>query len=163
MDEIKALLDRYMDGATTCAEEQQLRQYFRTHADALPDEWKPLRALFLFVDDEREALELGEESSDSALEAELPVPTEATEQHAAPVVSIRRRARRVWLAVASVAAVLLLVALPFIKGRGHSAYAIIDGQRTNDQEVVMQEAEAALQEVAIDDEDAFGALGEMAL
>lgn len=162
MDEIKALLDRYMDGATTCAEEQQLRQYFRTHADALPDEWKPLRALFLFVDDEREALELGEALTDSVLEAELPMQTE-TEQHVAPLVSIRRRARRVWLAVASVAAVLLLVALPFIKGRGHSAYAIIDGQRTNDQEVVMQEAEAALQEVAIDDEDAFGALGEMAL
>lgn len=161
MDEIKALLDRYIDGATTCAEEQQLRQYFRTHADALPDEWKPLRALFLFVDDEREALELGEESSDSALEAEHPTQTE-TEQRAS-FVSIRRRARRTWLAVASVAAVLLLVALPFIKGRGHSAYAIIDGQRTNDQEVVMQEAEAALQEVAIDDEDAFGALGEMAL
>lgn len=133
MDEIKALIDKYMDGETTNAEEQLLRDYFRTLADTLPAEWKPLGALFRFVD---------------------------KEQHA-PVVSIRQKVRRTWLAVASVAAVLLLVALPFIKGNSHTAYAVIDGQRTTNQEVVMQEAEAALQQVAIDEEDAFGALEEM--
>lgn len=152
MEEIKSLLDKYMDGATTNAEEQRLRSYFRSHADALPDEWKPFRALFLFVEDERKAA--GEFSVDDD--------RKATDEQL-PLVSIRRRMRRVWFAVASVAAaVLLLVGLPFIKGQG-KAYAIINGQRTTDQAVVMQEAEDALQLVAIDDDDAFGALGEMTL
>lgn len=138
---LKQLIDRYMDGLTTNEEERILRNYFRQTTD-VPDEWKPLRAIFRFVETEQEA---------------LPQP----QQTSARVVSIHRRVWQRWVAVASVAAaVLVLGALPFITQRGRN-FAIINGQRTTSQTVIMQEAENALQLVAIDDADAFGALDEL--
>ena len=54
--DIKALIDRYMAGETTNEEEATMRQWFRLAGDAIPDEWRPLRALLSFVDEERDAL-----------------------------------------------------------------------------------------------------------
>ena len=52
--DIRMLIDRYMSGDTTNEEEATLRTWFRLAGDDIPEEWRPLRALFGFVDEERE-------------------------------------------------------------------------------------------------------------
>ena len=52
--DIRTLIDRYMSGDTTNEEETTLRTWFRLAGDDMPEEWRPLRALFSFVDEERE-------------------------------------------------------------------------------------------------------------
>ena len=55
--DIRTLIDRYMSGDTTNEEETTLRTWFRLAGDDMPEEWQPLRALFSFVDEERETRE----------------------------------------------------------------------------------------------------------
>ena len=55
--DIRTLIDRYMSGDTTNEEETTLRTWFRLAGDDMPEEWRPLRALFSFVDEERETRE----------------------------------------------------------------------------------------------------------
>ena len=52
---IQALLDKYLDGATSAAEEQELRRYFASAGEGVPDRWAPFKALFAYVDTERQA------------------------------------------------------------------------------------------------------------
>ena len=61
-----------------------------------------------------------------------------------------------WTAVAAVVVgmVILVIAWP----KGDQAFAVINGQRTTDTEVIMREAELALQMVASDDNETFDAL-----
>ena len=51
---IQALLDKYLDGATSAAEEQELRRYFASAGEGVPDRWAPFKALFAYVDTERQ-------------------------------------------------------------------------------------------------------------
>ena len=51
--DIRMLIDRYMSGDTTNEEEATLRTWFRLAGDDIPEEWRPLRALFCFVDEQR--------------------------------------------------------------------------------------------------------------
>lgn len=153
-DKISILIDRYLDGLTSNVEEKELRDYFRSHAD-VPEEWQSLRPLFLFVDAERAALQTNAEVSTS--ETVTPVEPKA------PTAKLHPPTRRIWLAWASAAAaILLFVAVPFIRGKDDKNFAIINGERTTNQEIVMQEAEDALEMVAIEDDDAFSALSVMA-
>ena len=55
--DIRTLIERYMSGETTNDEEATLRTWFQLAGDDVPEEWRPLRALFSFVDDERLASE----------------------------------------------------------------------------------------------------------
>lgn len=50
---IKQLLDKYLDGETSSAEERALRGYFTNKANNIPEEWMPYRALFTYIAEER--------------------------------------------------------------------------------------------------------------
>ena len=45
---ISQLIERFMEGQSTLAEEQELAQYFATHE--VSDEWKPLKDMFAYFD-----------------------------------------------------------------------------------------------------------------
>lgn len=45
---INQLIERFMEGQSTLAEEQELAQYFATHE--VSDEWKPLQDMFAYFD-----------------------------------------------------------------------------------------------------------------
>lgn len=141
-NKVKVLIDRYMNGETTADEERQLRHFFRT-AQSLPDEWLPLRALFAYVDSEAEK---------SCLPAETQVKQKTISLH---------HIRKWWLAGAVAASLLLATGLFWPDEKEDRNFAVIDGQRTTNQHIVEQEAEQALQLVAITDEEAFGALNEI--
>lgn len=47
---IRTLLDRFFEGDTTLAEEQELYAYFRQDSAALPEDLVPLRDMFLDLD-----------------------------------------------------------------------------------------------------------------
>ena len=54
---IEGLIDKYLSGGTNGLEEAALRDFFaKRHAENIPVEWQPLKAMFAFVDDEREQL-----------------------------------------------------------------------------------------------------------
>lgn len=50
---IKQLLDKYLDGETSSAEERALRGYFTNKGNNIPEEWMPYRALFTYIAEER--------------------------------------------------------------------------------------------------------------
>lgn len=133
-DYIRALLDKYMDGLTSAGEEEALRGYFSNPKNAVPDEWKPYKALFAYVCSERE-------KQPEALAAKP------------------KTRHKAWLYAASVAAcaaLLLAVALP--KMRPADDYVVVDGKVYTNQETVQKEALEALQMVSADEDDSFGAL-----
>lgn len=141
MEQISMLLDKYMDGETSNAEEARLRQYFATAGNDMPDEWRAYKALFRY-----EAEEI----------ANMPAAIPSAGRPKA-------RRRRMWMAGAASAAtaaamlVCLLTALP----RGEKNYAVIDGKKYTDREVVMQEAEEALSIVSSSEDDTFEALEQL--
>ena len=55
--DIRKLIDRYMSGETTNEEEAKLRSWFRLAGDNIPEEWRPLRALFSFVDEAKASIQ----------------------------------------------------------------------------------------------------------
>ncbi len=50
---IKILIDKYFDGATSLAEEQQIADYL-SHQDNLPEQWQALKIMMCAVEDIRE-------------------------------------------------------------------------------------------------------------
>lgn len=131
---IQALLDKYLDGATSAAEEQELRRYFASAGEGVPDRWVPFKALFAYVDTERQA------------EAPLTVP------HS------RAKARlRLFITSAAAAAVIVFAVIMYGNRRPES-YAVIDGKVYTDRATVTDEALDALQIVSSDFGDSFDAL-----
>lgn len=150
--DISTLVDRYMAGETTNEEETTLRQWFRLAGDAVPDEWRPLRAMFSFVDTERDTV-AGQRDG------------RRRERHAATADIMRRLRRpRVWISSAvAAAAVAIAFAVPTFTGGGSHephCYAVIDGKVYTNPRIVKEEAIDALQSVSTDD-DPFSALGMM--
>lgn len=131
---IQALLDKYLDGATSAAEEQELRRYFASAGEGVPDRWAPFKALFAYVDTESQA------------EAPLTVP------HS------RAKARlRLFITSAAAAAVIVFAVIMYGNRRPES-YAVIDGKVYTDRATVTDEALDALQIVSSDCGDSFDAL-----
>lgn len=161
-EHIGVLVDRYMDGATTCAEEQELREYFRTAAD-IPAAWRPLKAMMAFVDAERGTLAgRCDWLSRPAAEIALPV-VEASEADSEPVETGASKPgkRLLWWSAAAVAAVIAVLLLPLARSGKIGDYAIVDGERVVAEDVIMREAEDAIRLVSIDEMDVFGALNSM--
>ncbi|MCI6161416.1 MAG: hypothetical protein SPI18_00925 [Prevotella sp.] len=141
-EDVRTLLDKYLDGTTSNAEEQALRRYFTTNGKDVPEEWKVYRALFSF-----EACERKQHESHAVT--------------ARPRKDTSIRQMLIWSASIAASAIFLFsVALPQM-GRETRNYVLIDGQKQTDKEVVMQEAEAALTQVSSDEEESFGALRQM--
>lgn len=151
--DIRTLIDRYMSGDTTNEEETTLRTWFRLAGDDMPEEWRPLRALFSFVDEERETRETDDAATVS--------PTLIPPQHRAALLRALHRPR-IWIssAVAAVAVAIVMLVPPMNKAFAPEPqnYAVIDGKVYTSQKVINEQVDEAFQTVAVDNEDPFSAL-----
>ena len=153
-DDIQQLLDSYMAGTTTNDDEARLRTFFATHDD-IPAEWTVYRALFAYVGAERQA----RAAAPAAPVTTAPASAPTTQRR--PAMHIVSRARRLWIAAASVAAVVVLGALLW-QPADHTSYAVIDGRMCTNQHEVKAEALSALQNIELEgDDQAFSALGDL--
>lgn len=151
--DIRTIIDRYMSGDTTNEEEATLRTWFRLAGDDMPEEWRPLKALFSFVDEERETAE--------ADTAETVAPADAS-LHSRNTSLIALRRPRIWIssAVAAVAVAIVMLVPPMNKAFAPEPqnYAVIDGKVYTSQKVINEQVDEAFQTVAVDNEDPFSAL-----
>lgn len=151
--DIRTIIDRYMSGDTTNEEEATLRSWFRLAGDDMPEEWRPLKALFSFVDEERETAE--------ADAAETVAPADAS-LHSRNTSLIALRRPRIWIssAVAAVAVAIVMLVPPMNKAFAPEPqnYAVIDGKVYTSQKVINEQVDEAFQTVAVDNEDPFSAL-----
>lgn len=151
--DIRTIIDRYMSGETTNEEEATLRTWFRLAGDDMPEEWRPLKALFSFVDEERETAE--------ADAAETVVPADAS-LHSRNTSLIALRRPRIWIssAVAAVAVAIVMLVPPMNKTFAPEPqnYAVIDGKVYTSQKVINEQVDDALQTVSVEDDDPFSAL-----
>ena len=136
-NQIKQLLERYLDGDTSKAEEEQLRQYF-AETTLVPPEWRPYKALFAWETRETR-----------------PVCCDSIATNRA------RRLRR--LAIAAGIAALVLLTATLLRQSATSPlpsgnYAIVEGYIITDAALVAQEAEQALLMVASTEEETFDAI-----
>ena len=131
--DIRMLIDRYMSGDTTNEEEATLRTWFRLAGDDIPEEWRPLRALFGFVDEQRS----------TTLQRAMHRP-------------------RIWIssAVAAVAIVIVMFVTQIynVSTTTPQNYAVIDGKLYTNQEVINEQVDEALQTVSAESDDPFSAL-----
>ena len=136
--DIRMLIDRYMSGDTTNEEEATLRTWFRLAGDDIPEEWRPLRALFGFVDEERET------------------------PHRRNTLLIALHRPRIWIssAVAAVAIVIVMFVTQMynVSTTTPQNYAVIDGKVYTNQEVINEQVDEALQTVSAENDDPFSAL-----
>ena len=136
--DIRMLIDRYMSGDTTNEEEATLRTWFRLAGDDIPEEWRPLRALFGFVDEERETL------------------------HRRNTLLIALHRPRIWISSAVAAAAIAIVMLVPSMNKAFAPtpqnYAVIDGKLYTNQEVINEQVDEALQTVSAENNDPFSAL-----
>lgn len=146
--DIRTLIDRYMSGDTTNEEETTLRTWFRLAGDDMPEEWRPLRALFSFVDEERETREADDAATVS--------PTLIPPQRRATLLRALHRPR-IWISSAVAAAAVALVMLDAVTHTQQN-YAVIDGKVYTSQKVINEQVDDALQTVSVEDDDPFSAL-----
>lgn len=138
---IKQLLDKYLDGETSSAEERALRGYFTNKGNNIPEEWMPYRALFTYIAEERA------DEGETAETIDINV-NKADKAH-----------RRGWIYAAATAAAAILIAVVMISlPRSNDNYAVIDGKVYTNKKVVEDEALKALQMVSSDNDDNFDAL-----
>lgn len=138
---IKQLLDKYLDGETSSAEERALRGYFINKGNNIPEEWMPYRALFTYIAEERA------DEGETAETIDINV-NKAVKAH-----------RRGWIYAAATAAAAILIAVVMISlPRQNDNYAVIDGKVYTNKKVVEDEALKALQMVSSDNDDNFDAL-----
>lgn len=151
--DIRTIIDRYMSGETTNEEEATLRTWFRLAGDDMPEEWRPLKALFSFVDEERDKTE--------ADAAETVAPADASQPRRNTLLIALRRPR-IWIssAVAAAAVAIVMLVPPMNKAFAPEPqnYAVIDGKVYTSQKVINEQVDDALQTVAVDNEDPFSAL-----
>lgn len=151
--DIRTLIDRYMSGDTTNEEETTLRTWFRLAGDDMPEEWRPLRALFSFVDEERETAEADDTATVS--------PTLIPPQRRAALLRALHRPR-IWIssavAAAAVAIVMLVPPTDNAVTPTQQNYAVIDGKVYTSQKVINEQVDDALQTVSVEDDDPFSAL-----
>lgn len=156
-NDIRTLIERYMSGKTTNEEEATLRTWFRLAGEDVPEEWRPLRAMFSFVDEERL-------TSDVTKWAATEEKTTNHNLHPTPRLKILRKPS-IWTASAVAAAAIAMVLLvPAIRKNAETMpqnYAVIDGKVYTNPKVIKQQADDALEIVACEDEDPFSALDMM--
>lgn len=132
---IQQLLDKYLDGDTSIAEEEALRGYFIHSGDDIPEERRPYKALFTYIVEER---------ADKTV----------TNSHVNFKALLRYR--RVYAAMTAAAALIavMMISLPHTEKN----YAVIDGKVYTDKNIVEDEALKALDMVSSDQDADFSAL-----
>lgn len=143
MKDIRQLVEKYFDGTTTVAEEQQLRDFFIQDALILPEDLKPLKDLFAWEKQQKIVSEL---SSNSVIE-------KSSKQQ-------RSKLSQKIIMLISIAAIFMVVVLMIrqVKLGQYNDYGVINGERTTNKEILHREAEAALDIVSNDGDKDFDAL-----
>lgn len=156
------LLKKYMDGLTTNAEEKTLRDYFSNPSAIVPEEWKPYRALFSFVGEQREEFFGGsmEEADGGAME-ENDGNGSLEEKVSGEGKRRKRHVRGLVWTLSAAATLLLLVGVFFSRQRQPDCYMIVDGKMYTDRKEVKAEAVEALDMVGENSEDPFAAMDMM--
>lgn len=137
---IRTLTDRFFDGETTLSEEQELYAFFSQAPEALPEDLRPLRELFVDL-------------------KAVAVPTAV---QSVAMASQHTGRRRRWLVAATVAVLLVGGALTLFRRNAPSApaeeeyVAYIYGQRTTDPAVVLGEMQLTMVAMADDGGDVVG-------
>ena len=145
---ISTLIEKYLDGRTSETEEQVLADYFNKAGADIPDEWKTYRALFTYINAEKDTLR--EETKGQQTTSSTP------RLH----VSKRRNLLRhtIWIAAAACALLILTLRLqPATTGN----FAVIDGKVYTNRSVVEAEALGALQQVSFNEDNDLDALDMM--
>ena len=128
---IRTLLDRFFDGETSLAEEQELYDYFRQDIAALPEDLVPLREMFLDL---------------AAVPYDDVVPTQSQQ-------TVNRR----WYHWAAAVVLLLVVGATVLFTRSRQTddecVAIVYGERTTDRTVVLTEMQKTMAAVSVDGSD----------
>lgn|SRR5574344_1012694 len=150
MKQIEPLLNKYLDGRTSNEEEQRLKDFFAHCGNDIPEEWEAYRALFAF-----ESMESGKRNGEDTRKVSEKQPANDTK-----TVSIRRRNRRLGWIITAAACISLILVITLGHGNRPKNYAVIDGKKYTDPEMVKQQAFEALNNVSTDDEETFGALSE---
>lgn len=156
------LLKKYMDGLTTNAEEKTLRDYFSDSSAIVPEEWKPYRALFSFVGEQRKEFFGGsmEEADGGAME-ENDGNGSVEEKVSGEDKRRKRHVRGLVWTLSAAATLLLLVGVFFGRQRQPDCYMIVDGKMYTDRKEVKAEAVEALDMVGENSEDPFAAMDMM--
>ena len=152
-EEARQLIEKYDEGLTSNAEERALRLFFEEQPQGnIPEEWRVYKALFSFVDEES-------------------VRTVTSDEMAKKVVNnSKRRSTKVVITRLTILTAAACIAMAMIvtttqtdktnNGNGKD-YAVIDGKMVTDRHLIEAEAEAALQNIAYNDNDAFAAFGDL--
>lgn len=147
--ETEILIEKYLDGMTTNAEEDRLRRYFaEVPTDDMPEEWRVYKALFAW---ETRHATAGDVTTETVVEDKGP--TGKAERPA-----MMRRIDMLLASAAASVAILIAVAIGHIPQTDRQCYAVIDGRVYTDCSFVEREAEEALRLVAGSEDDAFDAL-----
>ena len=165
MKQIDILINKYLDGLTSNEEERQLREYFKDKDNDIPEEWKVFQALFAFesiksgqsmVSETDKISELSDECDKSQT---IDIPKMPSGKNA-KVISIRRRNRHLSWVITAAACIALTLVFTFGNMSGPKNYALIEGNKYTNPEVVKQQAFEALNDVSADDQETFSALSE---
>lgn len=165
--ETELLIEKYLDGMTTNAEEDRLRRYFaEMPAEEVPEEWRVYKALFAWETCHVTAGDTATEQA--ATTTEKPAASDghtglmdrtATEKgKTAARPAMMRRIDVLLASAAASVAILIAVAIGHVPQTNRQCYAVIDGRVYTDCSFVEREAEEALRLVAGSEDDAFGAL-----
>jgi hypothetical protein len=157
MKQIEILLNKYLDGLTSNEEERQLREFFNRKDNILPEEWKVYRALFTFETMESEISNSQKILDDSDLSMEYDISGSSDNSK---IISIRRRNRKISWLISTAVCISLILVFTFGHSGKQKNYAVINGKRYTDPEVVKQQAFEALNNVSTDDNENFAALAE---
>lgn len=129
MATINELLDKYFQGQTSIAEENELKEYFGS--DKVSEEHKPYETMF----------------SNFLQESQITNPSKPV-LHYEPAHIIRKNKLRIWIASASGIAATVLVALwLFGTQTPKDDYAVINGKVIENEQVVQKLAQARLSKV----------------
>lgn len=162
--EIEQLIEKYLDGMTTNAEEDRLRRYFaEVPADEVPEEWRVYKALFAW--ETRHATPAAATTETAVEDKGLTEHVITDERPVAPGKdktagrsAVMRRIDMLLAAAAASVAILIIVAIDHVPQTDRQCYAVIDGRVYTDCSFVEREAEEALKLVAGSEDDAFDAL-----
>lgn len=137
---IKTLIDKYLDGMTTNDEERLLRNYFGNLNNKIPEEWNVYRALFSYEVNQSQPTDISVKTMSLRSSNKI------------------QSIRKYFITAAACAAIALILALSIPDKKQN--YAIIDGKKYTNPEIINKQAEAALENVSTNDEETFAALAE---
>ncbi|NPD92905.1 hypothetical protein [Xylanibacter muris] len=142
MEDIKSLINKYLEGETSEAEENSLREFFTGKDTPIPEEWRVYQALFTFETQEKAKLAEADEGKTDAATAKQ-----------------QRKTVMRWIWAATAAASLTIIIAVSHTSRMPENYVVADGKIiTTSKGNVTEEAEEALKLINTGNEDDFSAL-----